>query len=164
MFFTQRISIMSIRLTGLCAALVLAGCGLNPFADDGTPTYEPQQSSAATRSGSQSLEGQRSSSPVTTRPVTTSGGGGSAGIPIADNAPDRYVVKRGDTLWDISSTFSARSLVLAGDLAHQSAGRQPAPDLSRRYPFADLCRRQTRAAAQPRQHGKALTPDSRAAP
>ncbi|MEM7524014.1 MAG: LysM peptidoglycan-binding domain-containing protein, partial [Pseudomonadota bacterium] len=26
-------------------------------------------------------------------------------VPIADNAPDTYIVKRGDTLWDISAMF-----------------------------------------------------------
>ncbi len=26
-------------------------------------------------------------------------------VPLADGAPDRYVVKRGDTLWDIAATF-----------------------------------------------------------
>jgi len=29
------------------------------------------------------------------------------GIPLADNAPDSYVVKRGDTLWGISKVFFA---------------------------------------------------------
>ena len=28
-----------------------------------------------------------------------------SGIPLAADAPDRYTVKQGDTLWDISSVF-----------------------------------------------------------
>jgi len=107
MFLTQRISIMSIRLTSLGAAILLAGCGLNPFADDDTPTYEPVASASSSTGESHSLEGRRSGAPVTTRPVVTESPsrGASMGVPLAENAPDRYVVKRGDTLWDISATF-----------------------------------------------------------
>jgi len=44
--------------------------------------------------------------------------------------PPPYIVKRGDTLWDISTNLSARTLALAGNLAHQPPDQKPAPDLS----------------------------------
>ena len=42
-----------------------------------------------------------SSSPATTETVRVP----SRGIPLAENAPDSYVVKRGDTLWGIAKVF-----------------------------------------------------------
>ncbi len=101
---------MSIRLPALAAASIVAGCGLNPFGgDDSSASSEPVPSvSRAPASGPQSLEGRVPAAATTvTRPdagATTSERSGTA-VPIAENAPQRYVVKRGDTLWDISATF-----------------------------------------------------------
>ncbi len=44
----------------------------------------------------------------TTRTIATG-----SGIPLSANAPDEYVVKPGDTLWDISKPVPARRVVLA---------------------------------------------------
>lgn len=98
MFFTQRSSIMSIRASGLAAVLLLSGCGLNPFGEKAEP--EPEFVRSVAESDVISLEGRRNVSD-SRRPVTTP----MTREAIADDAPNRYVVKRGDTLWDISATF-----------------------------------------------------------
>jgi hypothetical protein len=42
---------------------------------------------------------------VTTVPAAAQVSGTSMSVPLAPNAPDRYVVKKGDTLWDIAGVF-----------------------------------------------------------
>ena len=42
---------------------------------------------------------------VTTAPAAAQVSGTSMSVPLAPNAPDRYVVKKGDTLWDIAGVF-----------------------------------------------------------
>ena len=42
---------------------------------------------------------------VTTAPAVAQVSGSSMSVPLAPNAPDRYVVKKGDTLWDIAGVF-----------------------------------------------------------
>jgi hypothetical protein len=80
------------------AMTILAGCGLfqgdsapvddTPVQRSEAPAYEPP---AQQRSYSSAQDGPR------TTPMQA--------VPIASDAPDRYVVKRGDTLWDISAMF-----------------------------------------------------------
>lgn len=92
---------MSIRVGSLAALSLLAGCSLNPFGgDDSTP--EPVVTQAPP-SEVRSLSGRRESE-STTRPLTYDDQA-SQPVPLAEDAPHRYVVKRGDTLWDISATF-----------------------------------------------------------
>jgi hypothetical protein len=83
----------SLRLTAVSLALVLAGCGGNP------PVYEP----APTGSTTSSYEPAPSySEPTSYEPVLERI---NEPVPLADGAPNEYVVQIGDTLWDISSTF-----------------------------------------------------------
>ncbi len=106
MFSSQRKKVMSTRVATLAAVSLVAGCGLNPFggARDDEPA-EPVRS--VSESDVISLEGRRDNrGQTTTRPLTSTDTSGSATqVPLADDAPNRYVVQRGDTLWDISSTF-----------------------------------------------------------
>ncbi len=106
MFFSQRFKVMSTRVTTLAAMGVMAGCGLNPF-DGDRDTVPEQPVRSVSESDVISLEGRRGSregAATTTRAMTNTSAATSA-VPLADDAPNRYVVKRGDTLWDISSTF-----------------------------------------------------------
>jgi len=90
---------------GTTLAASLAGCSLNPFADDEpaarsepvpaqpaadrSSSLDPSSSRATTRAASGSREEPRQLTP----------------IPLASGAPDEYVVQEGDTLWDIAATF-----------------------------------------------------------
>ncbi len=87
----------SLRLTAAALALVLAGCGSNQ------PTYEPAAAPVAT-SGSTSIEPAQStySEPEPYEPIVELV---SEPAPLAEGAPDQYVVQVGDTLWDIAATF-----------------------------------------------------------
>jgi hypothetical protein len=83
----------SLRLTAASLALVIAGCGGNP------PAYEP----APTSSAAPSYEpAPTSAEPTPYEPVLERV---NEPVPLADGAPNEYVVQVGDTLWDISSTF-----------------------------------------------------------
>ncbi len=89
-----------IRLTAVALAATLAGCSLNPFAsDDELPTPAPASQPAPEASYDSPAQASvpQSSGPVVQRV--------SQPIPLADNHPDEYVVKVGDTLWDIAATF-----------------------------------------------------------
>ena len=89
-----------IRLTAVALAATLAGCSLNPFAsDDELPTPAPASQPPAAPSYDSSAQASvsQSTGPVVQRV--------SQPVPLADNHPDEYVVKVGDTLWDIAATF-----------------------------------------------------------
>ncbi len=87
-----------IRLTAVALAASLAGCSLNPFADDDEPPA-PAPASQPPPSYDSSAP---SSAPDYGGPVVERV---SRPVPLADNHPDEYVVKVGDTLWDIAATF-----------------------------------------------------------
>lgn len=87
-----------LRFTACALAAVLAGCSLNPFADDDEASI-PAPASAP----SQPYAGNtQSSAPAPSGPVVQRV---SEPVPLADNHPDEYVVQVGDTLWDIAATF-----------------------------------------------------------
>ncbi|MEL7537147.1 MAG: LysM peptidoglycan-binding domain-containing protein [Pseudomonadota bacterium] len=88
----------------LCTA-ALAGCSLNPFGN-GEEEVDTSVNVSETPGGERrSLAGPSREQP---RPVARNGGDqtqSSQPVPLAPDAPNRYVVQRGDTLWDISATF-----------------------------------------------------------
>ena len=89
-----------IRLTAVALAALLAGCSLNPFAsDDDDDAAVPTPASAPPQSYDSSAQ---SSVPAYRGPVVERV---SQPVQLADNHPNEYVVKVGDTLWDIAATF-----------------------------------------------------------
>lgn len=95
------------RLTPFMFAVTLAGCSLNPFSSDdtdrvATPVVSSTQSQrsapASMASGSGAGASQSSySAPVLERVDRK--------VPLADGHPNEYVVRVGDTLWDIAGYF-----------------------------------------------------------
>ena len=87
----------SLRLTAAALVVVLAGCGSNQ------PAYDSAAAPVAT-SGSSSIEPAQNtySEPEPYEPVLELV---SEPAPLAEGAPDEYVVQVGDTLWDIAGTF-----------------------------------------------------------
>ena len=88
-----------IRLTAVALAATLAGCSLNPFADDDDDIPTPAPASSPPPSYDSSAQ---SSVPEYGGPVVQRV---SEPVPLADNHPNEYVVQVGDTLWDIAATF-----------------------------------------------------------
>ena len=89
-----------IRLAAVALTATLAGCSLNPFAnDDELPTPAPASQPPAAPSYDSSAQASvsQSTGPAVQRV--------SQPVPLADNHPDEYVVRVGDTLWDIAATF-----------------------------------------------------------
>ena len=93
---------LSQLLTVSVIAAVMAGCGSNsPYGSDGAAATPNVTQSPPPPSGSTSMD-------AAAGPVTQSGQTMvlvSEAVPLADGAPEEYVVKDGDTLWDIASTF-----------------------------------------------------------
>ncbi len=93
-----------LRLPAILITLTFAGCSLNPFADDGetatpVPVYTGSQAAGESTSMNQ---GTTQAAPGYREPVLQKV---SDPVPLASGAPNEYVVKVGDTLWDIAATF-----------------------------------------------------------
>jgi hypothetical protein len=95
-------------LTVVALALFMGGCAtidrINPFDDDEPEAPPPAPRTATMPSGSSSMDAGRpmAAPPATSQPVLQQV---SESVPLAAGAPNEYVVKKGDTLWDIASTF-----------------------------------------------------------
>ncbi len=97
----SRLSGALIVATGLVGT---SGCSLNPFGGDSgeaaTPVSAPAEAAPA---GPVSLEPSRSEPAAVVEPRSEAPP--PRPVPLAQGAPERYVVKKGDTLWDISAMF-----------------------------------------------------------
>lgn len=80
---------------------LVAGCGLNPFGGEKDEEYVPVSRDGQAATQPVSIGGTSQRRPVDNAPRITP----MEPAPIAEDAPGRYVVQRGDTLWDISQTF-----------------------------------------------------------
>jgi LysM repeat protein len=98
-----------LGLTIVALALCTAGCetmsNLNPFDSDEDEAPPPVARTSTMPSGSSSLDANRATS--TAQPVQSTAvvQQVSQPIPLASGAPNEYIVKKGDTLWDIAATF-----------------------------------------------------------
>jgi hypothetical protein len=93
-----------LRLTIAALALAFNGCSTNRSADDGYPAPAPAARTAG--SGPASVDPgarTRPSNDADYRPQVVEQT--ASRVPLAEGHPDEYVVQRGDTLWDIASTF-----------------------------------------------------------
>lgn len=98
------------RMAAITLFATIAGCSLNPFAnDDEPPARTPvDRSAAAPTSGGSSLDpnsaanSRQASTFAQSRPVAQPVANR---VPMADGAPNQYTVQEGDTLWDIAATF-----------------------------------------------------------
>ena len=101
-------TVHAARIAAAVLMATVAGCSLNPFAnDDPEPTAAPVVSrSNSAPSGSTSLDPNAGARASSTQPYTQAlTPVESRRVPLAADAPDQYVVKEGDTLWDIAGTF-----------------------------------------------------------
>ena len=83
----------------IAASALVTGCGLNPFGqndDTAVPVAQTEQNASQPISITEPVRRPVQNAPRVTE-MTSS--------PLAADAPGDYVVKRGDTLWDISAMF-----------------------------------------------------------
>jgi len=90
-----------LKLSAIALTLGVAGCSLNPWAKD-DEVSQPVTRSTTTPTGSTSMDAGRSSQQTYNQPQLERI---SEPVPLADNHPNEYTVKEGDTLWDIASVF-----------------------------------------------------------
>jgi LysM repeat protein len=87
----------------LLSVAVVAGCHTTASRPEAPPVVSDESTAEGTVVGDEktameaAIEGQTSRAESSEAPRR--------GIPLADNAPESYVVKRGDTLWGISKVF-----------------------------------------------------------
>lgn len=98
-----------LKMTIFALAASMAGCStmsnLNPFGGSDERAAPPPAARTSTMpSGSSSMDANagNNTSSVQNQPVLQQV---SQPVPLASGAPDEYVVRDGDTLWDIAATF-----------------------------------------------------------
>jgi len=98
-----------LRLAAIAVAMTLAGCStmskLNPFDSDDDEAPPPAARTSTMPSGSSSMDANRSAAAPVAQPQQQIVQQISQPVPLASGAPDEYIVKEGDTLWDIAATF-----------------------------------------------------------
>ncbi len=96
------------RLAAITLALAMAGCStidrLNPFGNDDEEAPPPAPRTSTMPSGSSSMDANRTAASASAQPQPVLVQSAEP-LPLAAGAPDEYVVRDGDTLWDIASTF-----------------------------------------------------------
>ena len=100
MSFRNNCTKFSLRLAAVALVTVVAGCSSNKPANDAT-SYS---ASAATSSQTSAAPSYASSASTASqsKPVLQQV---NSPVPLAEGAPNEYVVQVGDTLWDIAATF-----------------------------------------------------------
>ncbi len=95
---------MRLVLIAACSAALAftAACGTFGDAED-----ESQEAAPVARTYTPPPSAPARSQPAPPPVRQAASGGSGTRIPLAEDAPDTYVVVRGDTLWDISETFLA---------------------------------------------------------
>jgi LysM repeat protein len=87
----------------LLSVAVVAGCHTAGSRPEAPPVVSNESTAEGTVVGDEKTAMEAAIEGQTSR--TESSDAPRRGIPLADNAPDSYVVKRGDTLWGISKVF-----------------------------------------------------------
>ena len=90
----------SLRLTVAALAVTVAGCSSSPFSSD--DSYDPAGAMTGSSVSSSSRQTQSAAAQTEYRPTLERVSGP---VPLSSGAPNEYVVKVGDTLWDIAGTF-----------------------------------------------------------
>lgn len=92
-----------LNVTVIALAISMAGCSLNPFGKDDSEAPPPAARTSTVPSGSSSMDPVAQAAPARqSQPALQRI---SEPVPLASGAPDEYIVKVGDTLWDIAATF-----------------------------------------------------------
>ena len=94
-----------LRLSLVALAASMAGCSWMPFVGDDDDEPAPVARTSTAPTSSSSIDPSASSAQQTGTYNQQNLERISEPVPLVAGAPDRYIVKEGDTLWDIASVF-----------------------------------------------------------